>query len=274
MLKKIIKGIYNRFNRYKNYYKYKDILVRNKKLKNTKTGKRCFIIGNGPSIEKQNLLKLTNEETFVVNTFYYNPQYNDIGPKNYVAIDSSAPFFRDELIQREKSLTALPTNFFFNSDYYNLFKQLNIYSGNRVHYFHLGGFFKENMAFNIDIDKTIPQAKNVILVCIMTAVYMGFKEIYLLGCEHDFLAHTNQFEEEHAFGTYFIEPKNEEERKHYNMSVKSYEEQIDQVKILFKNYRLLKIKLAKTHPEIKIYNATPNSFLDVFPFIKFEDIKF
>ena len=60
---------------------------------------------------------------------------------------------------------------------------------------------------------------------------------------------------------------------YYAMSVVPYENRIYQAGILFKNYRLIKEKFSKNRPDIKIYNATPDSFLDVFPMIKFEDIK-
>ena len=66
---------------------------------------------------------------------------------------------------------------------------------------------------------------------------------------------------------------NPEDVKHYNLTVTSYESAIYHAGKLFKNYRLLKEKLAKEKPDVKIYNATPNSFLDVFLMVKFEDIK-
>ena len=53
----------------------------------------------------------------------------------------------------------------------------------------------------------------------------------------------------------------------------SYEDNVAHVLQLFKNYRLLYKKLGRTHPDIKIFNATPNSYLDIFPMIDFKDIK-
>ena len=280
MLKRLIKGLVNRYHRLKLFYKYKDILDKNLELKNKFAGKRCFILGNGPSIKNQNLLKLADEETFVVNTFWHHPQYGKIKPKNYVGLDPGPPnlksfFFREELAQKEKELIPHTARFFFNlSGFYEYFRELNVYSNSNVYYLHLDGFLKDNLVFNIDIDKTIPSVKNVIIGSIMVAVYMGFETIYLLGCEHSFLAYNRQFEEEHFFsGTAYTTSENEEERKRYAMTIKSYEGVIDQAKILFRNYRLLKTKLAKTHPKVKIYNATPNSFLDVFPYVKYEDIQ-
>lgn len=281
IIKRTIKGFRNRSQRYLAYYKYKNVLNRNLELKNKFKGKRCFIIGSGPSIKDQDLLKLTGEETFVCNTFWRHPQYYELNPKNYAGLDPGPPqlksnFLKEELAEKEKDLTRLATRFFFHLEgFYEHFKNINIFQNDNVYYLHMGGFFKENLNFNTEIDKTIPRVKNVIIGCITIAAYMGFEEIYLLGCEHSFLASPRQFEEEHFFpGTAYTTSIDEKERERYAMTIKTYEGVIDQVKILFQNYRYLKAKLAKTHPKIKIYNATPNSFLDVFPFVKFEDVKF
>ena len=44
-----------------------------KELKDTKIGKRCFIIGNGPSLKAEDLSKLykNNEITFAFNRIYH-----------------------------------------------------------------------------------------------------------------------------------------------------------------------------------------------------------
>ena len=104
---------------------------------------------------------------------------------------------------------------------------------------------------------------------------MGFEEIYLLGCEHDFLAYPSNYEwSKHFYKTEDFDMKNPEDVKRYNLTVTSYESAINHAGKLFQNYRILKMKLAKEKPKVKIYNATPNSFLDVFPFINFEDLNF
>ena len=104
---------------------------------------------------------------------------------------------------------------------------------------------------------------------------MGFEEIILLGCEHDFLAppidkHYEGFK--HFYKTNYS-GTDTEDIKNYRLSTGTYEHYISQALILFKNYRLLKEKVLKTNPGVKIFNATPNSFLDVFPTINFENIK-
>jgi len=265
--------------------KYGKILVKNKKLKNSQKGKRCFIIGTGPSVKNQDLTKLKDEDTFVVNTFWRHPDYQKINPKYYIVVDTySFPQSKGEknawikdLIDRDKVVALCQTKLFFNVIGKSFIEKNKIFINNEIYYLAFNGFFNEKLKFNIEIDKITPNVKNVILACLITAVYMGFEEIYLLGCEHDFLAHPIKDiynRSKHFYTTKQYDMDNKEEMDYYALVNPSYEREIDHVKMLFKNYRLFKTKIAKTHPRVKIFNATPDSFLDIFPFINFTDIKF
>lgn len=263
-------------------YGYRDTLRRNMALKNSNKG-RCFIIGNGPSIKNQDLLKLRNEQTFVVNTFWNHPQYKEINPKYYLIIDPDVfpvgnqnnNFFSDEILQKHELLTSHPTKFFFHTLGKEFVEKNKLFKDNSIYYLLNQGILDDNLRFNIEIDKVIPYTKNVIVAAIIIAAYMGFEEIYLLGCEHDFLAYPSQKHYE-KFPHFFKNPYDlsaTEKTDYYAMAIMPYEKHIYSSLVLFKNYRLLKEKLAIEKPALKIYNATPNSFLDVFPMVKFEDIK-
>lgn len=283
MIKKIVKEVRNRYRRFQLYNKYKEVLDNNKELKNTKEGGRCFIMGTGPSIKDQDLLKLRDEETFVVNYFWKHPEFKEIRPKYYVHMDPGLFYDTDgepnywtkEFIRSSKLLSSMPIKLFFNTKIMDVVESKNLFPSNEIYCLATDGFLKENLDFNTDISRVIPNTKNVIIACIIIAAYMGFEEIYLLGCEHDFLAYPNNYEwSPHFYKNEDFDMKNPDDVKKYNLSVTSYESVINHAGKLFKNYRLLKEKLAKEKLSVKIYNATPNSFLDVFPMIDFEDIKF
>ncbi len=283
MLRKIIKGVRNRFYRFRLYYKHKEILDKNKELRNIKIGKRCFILGNGASIKDQDIPKLKNEETFVINNFWNHPNYLEFNPKYYVFIDDNTftssdnknNYWKAEFIRNAPFVSKLPTKFFFHVNAKNLVDLKGFFPSNHVYYLVFNGFFRENLNFNIDISRVIPNTKNVIVAAIITAIYMGFEEIYLLGCEHSFLAVPHKYDvADHFYKTKQYDPNSPKDVKYYEPDpTTSYETLMHDAKILFQNYRLLKNKLASEKPKVKIYNATPNSFLDVFPFVKFEDIK-
>ena len=52
-------------------------------LKNKYQGKRCFILGNGPSLKQQDLTLLKDEITFVSNWFVLHDKYEEINPDYY-----------------------------------------------------------------------------------------------------------------------------------------------------------------------------------------------
>jgi len=277
-MQRLIKGLRNKFYRFQLYRKNKVILDNNKKLENTQSGKRCFIFGTGPSIKDQNLLRLKNEQTFAVNTFWMHPQFKEINPKYYVAADTlsfreESNFWTEKFAKNAYRLSEIPMELFFNIKARESIEAKKLIPPGKIHYIASDGFFREDLKYNMDISRVIPNPKNVVLAAILIATYMGFEEIYLLGCEHDYLAIRTNYE----LSNYFYESdkfdmNNSNDVKYYGLKVTSYESAINHAGKLFQNYRLLKAKLAKEKPRVKIYNATPNSFLDVFPMVKFEDI--
>lgn len=278
----LIRPIKKRINSWALSRKHRPTLELNTHLLNQYLGQRCFIVGNGPSIKDQDLTRLKNEETFVVNTFWNHLQYQTINPKNYVLVDAEFfptdekphNFWSLDLVNKKEILKSCPTRLFFNINGKNFVEKNELFPDNPLHHLFFDGLFDERLKFNLDINGPVPTPKNVIIAALMCAIYMGFEEIYLLGCEHDFLAHLNYFEGfKHFHETQKYDPTNEKQAKYFALPTNSYEAFIHHTKILFQNYRLLKIKTARTHPGVRIYNATPNSFLDVFPRVKFEDIK-
>lgn len=280
MLNRLYKGLIKRRNNWKLQRQYSSLLERNYALKNSQKGKRCFIIGNSPSINNQDLTRLAGEETFVVNAFWFHPQYRQIKPKNYVVIDADAfpdhktAYVKDEFLKREKELTVLPTRFFFNLNAIPFVNKSKNFSKAEVYYVGVGGHINERLRFNIEIEKLIPAVKNVILGAIIIAAYMGFEEIYLLGCDHDFAAYPYpNYRHNHFYGALEFDATDAAARTYYATGTRgSYESMLDSMKTLFRNYRLVKELLSSTHPNLKIYNASPGSFLDTFPLVKYEEI--
>src|SRR5258708_28843911 len=62
---------------------YAPLLKRNEVFRDRHKGQRCFIIGNGPSLKKQDLSPLANEITFVTNSFYVHPIVGDSWQPTY-----------------------------------------------------------------------------------------------------------------------------------------------------------------------------------------------
>jgi|SRR3989344_4565008 len=240
----------------------------NLRLKNIHSGKRCFIMGNGPSLKDQDLTKLKNEWTFVVNSFYLHPQYDLIHPKFYAIFDSRY-FIGDSeslrYLQEVSGRVHEDTVMIFPLKSKRLIEKNNIFLKNKKIYMYAKGFLDENYSGVIELHKTIPTPMSVSVTCLMVAIYMGFDPIYLMGLEHDWLAHKSN-PNVRVDAPHFYD--NKENQYFINDSaVNTYELNCWCSYLLFKNYRLL-----KKGTDSKIYNLTPNSFLDVFPFKKFEEV--
>ncbi len=138
---------------------------------------KCFILGSAPSINDFDLSKLENEFVFCVNKGYL---LKDKGLKNinaYCIADPEA--FRDygiEALQQNSKYFFLNTSVLYDlEDKENLFIYETLMEPKISE-----GFFQ------FDLTKPIYDNNTVILHALQIAVYMGFREIYLMGIELNF----------------------------------------------------------------------------------------
>jgi len=178
--------------------------------------------------------------------------------------------FEENLIGCSSVVSQIPeTKLFFSAMAKKYIEKNNLFVNNPKFYVLQQDFINQDLKFNMNPTRTMPFTKNVIILSIMLAIYIGFEEIYLLGCDHNFLAYpSNQSIDNYRH--FYKEPPGSIPK---NLKNATYEDIVIGAIKLFQNYRFLKEKVAKEYPRVKIYNATPNSFLDVFPIIKYGDIK-
>lgn len=171
--------------------RYKSILKNNTKFHDIHMGERCFIIGNGPSIKNVDFSLLADEVTFTVNNISRNESYIKLYNNYHVWADMNFFTADDSIIYDSEYIRTFlnlntensrPTCFapIAASSYFKksgLEKELdmNYYNGTKEFY---DGYDK-----SVDFSKTSTRFPTVIMQCIMLAIYMGFKEIYLLGCD-------------------------------------------------------------------------------------------
>lgn len=279
---------------YRNYFlpkflswKYKNILAKNKELNGKHKGKRCFLIGGGPSVKDIDLSRLKDEWTFVMGEFDNNPQFEALNPKFYVISDSvyftegESDYWNKRFEKKDKTIES-STNIFVSLDARAYIEKYRLFTNHKFYYLGMRGIISEQFPFNIDLDKYIPLPKNSMLLSMMIAVYMGFEEIYLLGCEHNFLCFNIgqgkaiSYDYGHKDSVTEADITNDEVVKKLAVPrdlTMTYEDNVAHVYQLFKNYRLFYKRIKKLYPNTKIFNATANSYLDVFPMINFDDIK-
>jgi hypothetical protein len=103
-----------------------------------------------------------------------------------------------------------------------------------------------------------PAFAGVSAYCLMLAVLSGYKEIHLLGFDHDYLA--NRSFDRHFYKGSTIPGTIERPLS----ELVTYQKEMSNNLKLWENY--YKIKSIAQRKGIKIYNRTPGSFLDVFEF--------
>lgn len=232
-----------------------------KELHNVHAGARCFIIGNGPSLNKIDLRKLGNESTFGVNAIFYKTMEMGFFPTYYVIEDTHV--LKDNL--REINNYADPKIKFFPS----LYKR---YVKNRedVLYFNMNrGFYEKKSPnyhiprFSTDISERIYCGQSVTTINLQIAYYMGFEEVYLVGMDFDY-----QIPESAIVDGKDIE-STEDDPNHFhpNYFGKGKKWHDPELECVLLNYKF--IKLVYEAAGRKIYNATVGGKLEVFERVDF-----
>ena len=169
----------------------KMFLKKNVQYKDKYKNKRCFIIGNGPSLKKQNLKKVSDDIVFTVNLFPKSPLYRLVKSDFHVMID---PFIFNLDLNREEDRDKLETFrkinttesepiCFFPYVAKSMLEEHGLSSCLSISYLGLGCTFYEGYNAKIDLTKHIPCFRNVVQYAIIIAVYMGFQDIFLMGCD-------------------------------------------------------------------------------------------
>ena len=158
--------------------------------------RRCFIIGNGPSINETDLDLLVNEVTFGVNGIFLKFPETRFRPTFYVV--------EDHLVAEDRcgEINALtgPVKLFPIYTAYCLDEGPNTIFFNhrpRVSYPH--GF-----DFSTNASSITYTGCTVTFTCMQLAFYFGFREIYLVGVDHHYDI-PQDVEQENSYGTKILD---------------------------------------------------------------------
>lgn len=220
-----------------------------KKLRNIHKGERCFIIGNGPSLDIKDLEKLKGEICFGTHRIYEIFDKTEWRPNYYCAQDHKL------ISSSVKSINQIDANNrFIGTVIGQRYKGLK-----GVTYVKLDTrkFYPELPEFSEDISSGVFEGFTVSYMCFQIAAHMGFSEIYLLGIDH------NYSKVKLADGTVLEDSKVQD---HF-----SEKDLIENLPQLFKS--TLAYEKAKAYGEangIKIFNATRGGKLEVFERVDFD----
>ena len=240
------------------------------KIRNKHKGKRCFIMGNGPSLNNTPLDLLSDDYVWGVNRV--NLLFDRISwrPKFYTAIDTVVvPDNRKEIAGLISSLQE--TIFFFPLD----FRLRGILPSAENVYWYKEAPIDESIApygyFSVDPVKFVRSSRTVTIAALQLAVFLGFDPIYLIGCDTDYRRKNVFVERRDKSGSVMVGTANNDTDHftgQYFGKGKLYNPPSPE-RMIF-NYEQAKRVTDKLG--VNVYNATIGGKLEVFPRVNFTDL--
>ena len=202
---------------------------------------RCFIVATGPSLIKTDLDILSEKQEFCFSVNSMCKIETQWKPDVFVVSDGKFFFENQEVIRRYPCpIKFLPDD---NIEFWKQRKDGEY----QMHRDSIDAY--DVLEFSEDITQIVNTQGTVTVGCIQIAVYMGFKKIYLLGtdCNYVFGSSSNHF-------------GGDDKPDMIDHSIAS----------MLKGYQMCK-NYADTHG-IKIYNATRGGMLEIFERVDFDSL--
>ena len=229
-----------------------------KRLKNRYQGKRCFIIGSGPSLTISDLNQLKGEYTFASNKIFTVFDKTEWRPTFYVVSDND---ITPEMYEQSAKFDAQTQIKFFPANFRDGCKGDNL---NAFFYNYVGcdTTGKTPPAFSDNIAKSVMEGYSVAYVAIQIAVYMGFTEIYLLGLDFSWPVYKD------CAGNIF--ENGQAKHRFYEDNHEFDEISIPNVELMENAYKQAR-KYCETHG-ITICNVTRGGKLEVFHRVNLDNL--
>lgn len=234
-------------------------------LRDTHVGEKCFVIGNGPSLKAEDLDKLKEKEIFCFASkgIYNIFEETEWRPDVWAASDLRYTKLKQNDLNNMKGFPKLVCA--------QSILQAGIQIRDAIYY----PFIQADRTprfFNQDVTRGVHFYGTVTGKLINFAVYMGFKEIYLLGCDNTSPVTTDKngnhqldLTKKNHFTDKYYRDENE-----VNQAYKYVGDILEAWKFIDKSFA--DIKYFCDQADIKIYNATRGGELEVFPRISVDEI--
>lgn len=249
------------------------------RIKPTAPARPIIIMGNGPSLRQTidtNLDILEKNDTLAVNFAANTPEFFQIKPRYYVLAD---PFFFNEtkaenVISLYENLgrvdwpmtLIVPVKARIKVDNNSIdIKRFNMVGID-------GAEGLKQMLF--DARLAMPRPRNVLIPSIMSAIWLGYKDIYIVGADHSWMKTIDVDSDNRVVS---IQPHfYKDNKKELDRSKSAYanillHEVVHSFYVAFKAYHAIARYAAKKG--IRIFNATPESFIDAFERRKLESLR-
>ena len=173
-------------------------------LKNTHEGERCFIVATGPSLTYEDLHAIKDEYSFGMNSCVLALEKTDWIPSLYGIQDEYVYLKVKEVLMQEAKIR-LKDKILVADTMAKLCPETAIFH-QFPHTFmdHKYDHKKTGIVrFSQDCDIIVYDGYSILFSLMQIAVYMGFKEIYLLGCDCTYKGNKKNFIEHGAIDPNF-----------------------------------------------------------------------
>ena len=235
---------------------------------------RLIILGNGPSLNRtisEHLETLRHSDLMAVNFAAKADIFFELKPRYYVLAD---PHFFDNdsdpnvvaLLENLKRIDWPMTLFIPRSARKCRFQQsLDNLS---IEYYNAVGIEGNSAVCHalFHSGRAMPRPRNVLIPSIMIAIWLGYKEIYLTGADHNWTKTLSVDDDNNVVSIqphFYEEDRRETERVRVSYMQYPLHRIVHSFYLAFRAYHEI-ASFAKS-VGVKIYNATPGSFIDAFP---------
>ena len=227
-----------------------------KKFKDIHVGERCFIVGNGPSLTISDLNLIENEHCFGFNRIFEVYDKTNWRPEFYMVLDNGVlKTIADQIegIDAKYKFINIMGKLAGVKKKNNLFFFCNYGPYRRKEYDYVKKTISKDPSKYISLNYTVACA------AIELAIYMGFKEIYLLGVDNNITKRID------SKGVAHIESGEDYGlTKPHDILYFSYYDAVESCYKCYKNYA--------EKNNIKIVNCTRGGKLEIFPRMSLEEV--
>lgn len=233
-------------------------------LKGTYRGRRCFVMGNGPSLNEMELSLLSDDFVWGSNRCYL--LYDRINWRHqfFVSMDTRVlPDIADEVNELSDELPK--TSFFFPYCFAQrtITPKPNVFFYNQVR----AEANRPETMVSAKVERWVPEVSTVTIAAIHLATHLGFDPIYLIGCDTSYrVQSTVEIEDEHGndFVSTADDDANHFDPRYFGKGRKWHDPHVDRMIAMY--------EVVKARSQASIVNATVGGNLEVFPRVEFKSL--
>lgn len=235
-----------------------------------------IVMANGPSLNTtmtRHMETLKTHHTMSVNFAPLSEAFRAIRPKFHVIAD---PLFFSEnppenvaLLYTALSSVDWPLTIFVPRERAkNLPPEIAANPNIKIQRFNFVGAegFSWLTKFLYDHKLAMPRPRNVLVPAIMCGIWMGYKDVYIVGADHSWMQTISVDENNNVISVqphFYADSKNEQKR--IDNAYRNYKlhQIVHSFYVAFRSYHTLARYAKKAR--VDIFNSTPASFIDAFP---------